>query len=228
MRNPLLAILAALSLSSPAFAYPPSHHGGPPHRPPPREWRDYRPALADVTVVNPLPIAVMISADGFGARLVQPGGYTVFMNAPFGPLRVSATRRSGEWIDESVVSVRQEGARWQVRTPSVGLLHVDSDQGIPLRVLVDRVEQVCLSPYQAQTLQLPVGEHRVSVVDGRGRTYVDTWVVVDPFYDSWATANAPSYADRYDDRGRDDDWRRDDGHHDDGHRDDGHRGPPGR
>jgi hypothetical protein len=145
-------------------------------------WTAEVPAIANVTVVNPLPIPVTLTCARGLVRTVAPGASAVYANVPFGTFHLIARRTTGELVDQQVISVGREDAnRWRIDPPTTGLVVVDSDDDRTTRVLVDGELAATLSPDAQKRLALSVGWHQVSMIDPTGRTLGDTWVEVTPY-----------------------------------------------
>jgi hypothetical protein len=170
-------------------------------------WTIEAPRVADLAVMNPLPIAVVVSldVDGTETRVLGPSARTVFCNVPVGEVTLTARRTTGEKVDRDTILVKPyDDATWRVDAPTTGLLVVDSDVPLPTTIFVDGIRVASLNADVQRTLELDVGWHRIQVVDPRDRRLEDEWIEVKPFgvasmdVDPSAT-RPPSVASRDDD-----------------------------
>lgn len=193
--------LAATRINLVAFAEP--------------SWRPEAPPVGDLVVQNPLPIPVELVCDRGLVRTVAPYGRTVYEDVPVGTFHLTARRLTGERIDDEVAIIRRNGdTAWRIDAPTRGLVELDSDHFLAVRVRVDGRTVATLAADEERRLELALGFHRLEVADDRGRVILDTWVDVDPFDTTFVNASPgrhrQAYHDddrRYDDRQAD---RRDD------------------
>lgn len=140
------------------------------------------PRVGDVVAYNPLPIPVQLVPDRGAPRTVEAYGRTVFDDVPVGSFHVSARRLGGELVDDEVVRVDPwVTVTWRVDAPRDGLVDLDNDHWLSVRVYVDGRLERSLGPDVDTRLLLPLGWHHVEVRDDAGREIVDTWVEVDRY-----------------------------------------------
>ena len=170
------------------------------------QWTLCLPSVADVTVVNPLPIPVRLTGERGRSIEVAAYGRTTYEDVPFGSFTLTATRTSGEFVDQQTISVREFGRNvWTVDAPMTGFVMVDSDLHCGSQVRVDGQVVARLGGDERQRLELSVGSHRITITDDRGRKVEDEWVNVDPYRMAQVDAGRDHHAvvevDREDDRG---------------------------
>lgn len=145
-------------------------------------WTVNRPATAQLVVTNPLPMPIRVAADGRGSRVVDAFQRTVFDDLPIGMVRVTATRLSGERVDDDVFDLRYGStASWRVDAPITGLVRVDSEHGRTVWVGLDGWNMGSVAPWGEAVVEVPVGWQRLIVTDDRGFRVEDDWVEVRPY-----------------------------------------------
>lgn len=145
-------------------------------------WTVDRVATASLVVTNPLPIPVRVVAEGRASRVVDAGQRVVFDDLPLGGVRLTATRLSGEAVDDDVFTLRWgEPTAWRIDPPRTGLVIIDSDHGRPTSVSLDGWNMGAITPWGETRVELPLGWVRLVVTDDRGMRVEDDWVEVRPF-----------------------------------------------
>jgi len=144
------------------------------------------PRVGDVMAHNPLPIPIQLVPARGAARTVEPYGRTVFEDVPIGAFQVTARRLSGETVDQDVLQVDPWTAvSWRVDAPRDGLVELENEHWLPVRVYVDGRLDRSLGPEADARLLLPLGWHHLEVRDEAGREIVDTWVEVERYDTAW-------------------------------------------
>jgi len=140
------------------------------------------PRANDLVVVNPLPIAVQLTADNGMSQILEARGRTVFAQVPLGSFHVSARRLSGERIDDIYATIRPEGpTSAQVDPPSLGLVAVHNDAPMRVSLVVDGRVVRSLGVEEDARLEVTPGAHHMEVIDDRGHRIVESWLTVDRY-----------------------------------------------
>ncbi len=140
------------------------------------------PRANDLVVVNPLPIAVQLTADNGMSMILEARGQTVFAQVPLGGFHVSARRLTGERIDDIYATIRPEGrTSAQIDPPSLGLVAVHNDAPMRVSLLVDGRMVRSLGAEEDARLEVSPGAHHLEVIDERGRLIVESYVNVDRY-----------------------------------------------
>lgn len=185
------------------------------------------PTRGDLVVQNPLPIPIQLVCDRGLVRTLEPYGRTEYEDLPVGSFHLTARRLTGELIDQATSRVDPwVDTTWRVDAPTTGVLAVDNDHWLSVKLLVDGRVTNTLDADRDTRLNLALGWHHVEARDESGREILDTWVEIARYEDARVDVggrHAPPVADadRYDDRqDRYDDRGDPRDHEDDGRYDD--------
>lgn len=140
------------------------------------------PRANDLVVVNPLPIAVQLTADSGLSQVVEARGQAVFAQVPLGNFHVTARRLTGERIDDIYATIRPEArTSAQVDPPSLGLVAIHNDAPMTVNVWVDGRMVRTVGSEQDIRIEVAPGGHHIEAIDERGRLIIESWVTVDRY-----------------------------------------------
>lgn len=145
-------------------------------------WVAEGPPIADITVLNPLPIPVELVCDKGLVRTVQPHMSTVYQGVPVGTFHLTARRITDEYIDDQhIVVAAGKPNLWQVDPPGSGLVQINSDHYQETKIYLDGKSFATLAPDVDKRVSVPVGWHRLVARDSKGRVLLDRWIQVEPY-----------------------------------------------
>ncbi|GEM_PF-6746796 len=141
------------------------------------------PAFAELEVVNPLPVAVIVRLDGLSEIRLAPGDRQTLLGVDVG--RVGAEVRlasSGRVIERRGVDVlAYEGGQLLLSAPDSAPIAVHNTSQATLELFVDGRLVATVQPYGDVELDLDVGVLRLDIRDERGRTIEQKRLDIDPF-----------------------------------------------
>lgn len=140
------------------------------------------PPVGDLMVHNPLPIPVELVCDRGMVRTLPAYGRTEYEDIPVGTFHLTARRLSGQRIDEEFATIRRDAdLTWRIAPPQTGLVALDSDAPLQVRVRIDDRAVATLSPDENRVIEAELGWHHLDVRDAQGRLVLDTWIDVEPY-----------------------------------------------
>jgi len=140
------------------------------------------PTLADVSIRNPLTVAVTVTVGQRGSITVMPGRKVTLSKVPVGDAVVTVRLESGRIIETARVDVRPyAGGRIVIEGPSAAAVAVHNIGRADARVWIDGSLVSRVDAYGDELLDLPVGDHRVIVRDASGDTLLNQSFTVTPF-----------------------------------------------
>lgn len=132
-------------------------------------WPIDAPNVGEVRVRNPLPIAAVVELAGV-ARTVPAYGELVLPAIPVGRHNVTVRRTTGQVLDILDLALGPwDAARMVLSPPTRGLVVVENDQNRPLSLYADGRMVGQVMPFQQTTVELPLGDVRIDLVDETGR-----------------------------------------------------------
>lgn len=128
------------------------------------------PDSASVRVVNPLPIDVIVELPYGGTHRIAADSSLVLDGMPVGTLDLKVRRVSGHALSSLSVDVDPwDGGSTRVRTPSTGLVELVNNESFDLAIYIDGTRYGRVDAGAARMVELGLGDHRVDLVDERGR-----------------------------------------------------------
>ena len=156
-------------------------------------WTAVAPRTGDLSLTNPLPMAVLVEVPGRADLTLGAGQSRTVVGLPVGVLMVGFHRLGGESLADLRVNVSAyEQARAMVPVPTVGVVEVSNRTGRSAFLRVDGRTTSTLRSGEAQRLSLVAGDHRVELVDERGRRLESRLVRVDRYVDQRLELGAPA------------------------------------
>jgi hypothetical protein len=156
-------------------------------------WTAAAPRIGDLVLTNPLPMAVLVEVPGRSDLTLAAGQSRTLVGLPVGSMLVSFHRLGGETLADLRVAVAPyEQARLVVPVPNMGVVEVTNHTGRGAIVRVDGRTTSTLQSGQAQRLSLSPGDHRVELVDERGRRLESRMVRIDRYVDQRLDLGAPA------------------------------------
>lgn len=156
-------------------------------------WTAAAPRIGDLVLTNPLPMAVVVEVPGRGDLTLAAGQSRTLVGLPVGSMLVSVHRQGGETLADLRVAVAPyEQARLVVPVPTLGVVEVSNLTGRAAALHVDGRTISTLAAGQARRLSLTPGDHRVELLDDRGRRLESRLVRVDRYVDQRLELGAPA------------------------------------
>lgn len=132
-------------------------------------WAIDAPRVGELRVKNPLPIPVIVEVAGM-ARTVPAYGDLSLAAVPVGRFDMTVRRTSGQVLDVVNFALGPwDPARLVLSPPSRGLVVVENEQNRPLSLYADGRMVGQVMPHQQTTLEMPLGDVRIDLVDETGR-----------------------------------------------------------
>jgi hypothetical protein len=140
------------------------------------------PAIAQLTLENPLPVPLVVSVEGRPDITILAGRSATVSNVPIGVTTVTAKLRSGKLVSTQQVKVRAySGASIVLEGPSEATLAMHNIGRADARVWIDGNLVATLDGYEDEVLDVAVGSHRVVVRDASGAELLDRRMTVAAF-----------------------------------------------
>jgi hypothetical protein len=128
------------------------------------------PDSASVRVVNPLPIDVIVELPYGGTHRIAAESSLTLDGMPVGTLNLSVRRVSGHALSNLSVDVDAwDGGSTRVRKPSTGLVELVNNESFDLAIYIDGTRYGRVDAGAVRMVELGLGDHRVDLVDERGR-----------------------------------------------------------